>query len=112
MVRKTPRLSTSALAWFAAALHQQLLQPAARQRRPRGWWKSMAAAFGGAQSIFTCAFDEAFQIPIGYSPPNSPLRTQQISTGYESGIASTVDPLGGSYFPRRARPIAWKKRSL
>jgi methylmalonyl-CoA mutase N-terminal domain/subunit len=51
---------------------------------------------GGAQSIFTCAFDEAFQIPTEFSAELA-VRTQQI-IAYESGIGRTVDPLGGSYF--------------
>lgn len=58
--------------------------------------ETMAAVFGGAQSIFTCAFDEAFQIPTETSAEIA-VRTQQI-IAYESGIARTVDPLGGSYF--------------
>ena len=47
---------------------------------------------GGAQSIFTCAYDEAFQIPTEFSAEIA-LRTQQI-IAYESGIGKTVDPLG------------------
>jgi methylmalonyl-CoA mutase N-terminal domain/subunit len=58
--------------------------------------ETMAAVFGGAQSIFTCAFDEAFQIPTEFSAELA-VRTQQV-IAYESGIGSTVDPLGGSYF--------------
>ncbi len=58
--------------------------------------ETMAAVMGGAQSIFTCAYDEPFQIPTEFSAELA-LRTQQI-IGYESGIAKTVDPLGGSYF--------------
>jgi len=58
--------------------------------------ETCAAVMGGAQSIFTCAYDEAFQIPTESSAELA-LRTQQI-IGYESGIARTVDPLGGSYF--------------
>ncbi len=58
--------------------------------------ETMAAVAGGAQSIFTCAFDEAFQIPTKFSAELA-LRTQQI-VAYESGIARTVDPLGGSYW--------------
>ncbi|MCC6247897.1 MAG: methylmalonyl-CoA mutase [Rubrivivax sp.] len=57
--------------------------------------ETMAAVFGGAQSIFTCAFDEAFQIPTEFSAELA-VRTQQI-IAYESGIARSVDPLGGSY---------------
>jgi methylmalonyl-CoA mutase N-terminal domain/subunit len=58
--------------------------------------ETLAAVLGGAQSIFTCAFDEAFQIPTETSAELA-LRTQQI-VAYESGVARTVDPLGGSYF--------------
>jgi methylmalonyl-CoA mutase, N-terminal domain len=58
--------------------------------------ETMAAVFGGAQSIFTCAFDEAFQIPTEASAELA-VRTQQM-LAYESGIGRTVDPLGGSYF--------------
>jgi len=58
--------------------------------------ETMAAVLGGAQSIFTCAYDEPFQIPTEFSAELA-LRTQQI-IAYESGIATTVDPLGGSYF--------------
>ena len=58
--------------------------------------ETMAAVLGGAQSIFTCAYDEAHQIPTEQSAELA-LRTQQI-VAHESGIASTVDPLGGSYY--------------
>ena len=58
--------------------------------------ETMAAVFGGAQSVFTCAFDEAFQIPTEFSAELA-VRTQQM-IAFETGIARTVDPLGGSYF--------------
>ena len=58
--------------------------------------ETMAAVLSGAQSIFTCAFDEAFQIPTESSAELA-VRTQQI-IAFESGIGRTVDPLGGSYF--------------
>ncbi len=57
--------------------------------------ETMAAVLGGAQSIFTAAFDEAFQIPTEFAAELA-LRTQQV-IGYESGIANSVDPLGGSH---------------
>ncbi|MCP3935524.1 MAG: methylmalonyl-CoA mutase [Actinomycetia bacterium] len=57
--------------------------------------ENLAAVFGGAQSIFTCAYDEAFQIPTEQSAEVA-LRTQQI-IAHESGVAGSVDPLGGSY---------------
>jgi len=58
--------------------------------------ENLAAVLGGAQSIFTCAYDEAFQIPTESSAEIA-LRTQQI-VQHESGIAATVDPLGGSHY--------------
>jgi methylmalonyl-CoA mutase N-terminal domain/subunit len=58
--------------------------------------ETMAAVLSGAQSIFTCAYDEAFQIPTEFSAEIA-LRTQQI-VAYESGVSKTVDPLGGSYY--------------
>lgn len=58
--------------------------------------ETMAAVLGGAQSIFTCAYDEAFQIPTEFSAEIA-LRTQQI-VAFESGISRTVDPLGGGYY--------------
>jgi len=58
--------------------------------------ENIARWLGGAQSIFTCAYDEAFQIPTETSAEIA-LRTQQI-VQHESGIAATVDPLGGSYY--------------
>jgi len=57
--------------------------------------ETMAAVLGGAQSIFTAAFDEASQIPTEFSAQLA-LRTQQI-IAYESGISKSVDPLGGSH---------------
>ena len=58
--------------------------------------ENLAAVLGGAQSIFTCAYDEAFQIPTEFSAEIA-LRTQQI-VQHESGVAASVDPLGGSYY--------------
>ncbi len=58
--------------------------------------ETMAAVMGGAQSIFTCAYDEAFQIPTEFSAEIA-LRTQQI-IAHESGVGKSVDPLGGSHY--------------
>jgi methylmalonyl-CoA mutase N-terminal domain/subunit len=57
--------------------------------------ETMAAVMGGAQSIFTAAFDEATQIPTEFSAELA-LRTQQV-IAHESGIGGSVDPLGGSH---------------
>ncbi len=58
--------------------------------------QALAAILGGAQSLHTNSMDEALALPTEQAVQVS-LRTQQIMA-YESGIADTVDPLGGSYF--------------
>jgi len=57
--------------------------------------QALAAVLGGAQSIHTNSRDEALGLPTEEAVRLA-LRTQQI-IGYESGVADTVDPLGGSY---------------
>src|SRR5208282_4435102 len=56
--------------------------------------EAMAAVLGGTQSLHTNALDEALGLPTEASARLA-LRTQQI-LAEESGVASTVDPLGGS----------------
>ncbi len=58
--------------------------------------QALAAALGGTQSLHTNSFDEALGLPTERAVRIA-LRTQQI-IGNESGVADTVDPLGGSYF--------------
>ncbi len=58
--------------------------------------EAMAAILGGTQSLHTNSFDEALALPTERAVKIA-LRSQQI-LGYESGLADTVDPLGGSYF--------------
>jgi methylmalonyl-CoA mutase N-terminal domain/subunit len=58
--------------------------------------QAMAAVLGGAQSLHTNSLDEAYALP-GEHAVTIALRTQQV-LAYESGIAATPDPLGGSYF--------------
>ncbi len=58
--------------------------------------QTLAAVLGGTQSLHTNGYDEAFSLPTEEAAGIA-LRTQQIAA-YESGIADTVDPLGGSYF--------------
>jgi methylmalonyl-CoA mutase N-terminal domain/subunit len=55
----------------------------------------MAAILGGTQSLHTNALDEALGLPTE-SSARLALRTQQILFE-ESGLANTVDPLGGAY---------------
>src|ERR1022692_3706974 len=58
--------------------------------------QALAAVLGGTQSLHTDAYDEALALPTEEAVRIA-LRTQQI-IAYESGVAQTVDPLGGSYF--------------
>lgn len=56
----------------------------------------MAAVLGGTQSLHTNGYDEALSLPTEEAARIA-LRTQQI-IAFESGVADTVDPLGGSFF--------------
>lgn len=58
--------------------------------------QALAAVMGGTQSLHTNSKDEALSLPTEESARIA-LRTQQI-LAQESGVADTVDPLGGSYF--------------
>ncbi|MFZ5777085.1 MAG: acyl-CoA mutase large subunit family protein [Bacillota bacterium] len=58
--------------------------------------QALAAVLGGTQSLHTNSYDEALALPTEESVRIA-LRTQQI-IAYESGVADTIDPLGGSYF--------------
>ena len=58
--------------------------------------QALAATMGGTQSLHTNGYDEALALPTEQSAKLA-LRTQQI-IAHESGIADTVDPLGGSYY--------------
>src|SRR5690606_1362725 len=58
--------------------------------------QALAAVLGGTQSLHTNSRDEALALPTEESARIA-LRTQQIIAD-ESGVADTVDPLGGSYF--------------
>jgi methylmalonyl-CoA mutase N-terminal domain/subunit len=57
--------------------------------------QALAAVLGGAQSLHTNSRDEALSLPTEESARLA-LRTQQI-IGFESGVANTADPLGGSF---------------
>ncbi len=57
--------------------------------------QALAAVLGGTQSLHTNSRDEALSLPTEQSAAIA-LRTQQI-IAHESGVADTVDPLGGSY---------------
>jgi methylmalonyl-CoA mutase N-terminal domain/subunit len=58
--------------------------------------QALAAVLGGTQSLHTNSMDEALALPSEHAVKVA-LRTQQI-IAEESGVANTVDPLGGSFF--------------
>ena len=58
--------------------------------------QALAAVLGGTQSLHTDSYDEALALPTE-DAARIALRTQQV-IAFESGVAQTVDPLGGSYF--------------
>jgi len=94
-------------------------------RNPRSWWlrfhtqtagvsltaqqpennvarvaiQALAAVLGGTQSLHTCSMDEALALPSALAARVA-LRTQQI-IDHESGVANSVDPLGGSFLLER-----------
>jgi len=58
--------------------------------------QALAAILGGTQSLHTNSMDEALALP-SEKAVRIALRTQQI-LAHESGVANTIDPVGGSYF--------------
>src|SRR5918992_627719 len=58
--------------------------------------EALSAGLGGTQSLHTNSFDEALALPTEQAVRVA-LRTQQI-LAHETGVANTIDPLGGSYF--------------
>jgi methylmalonyl-CoA mutase N-terminal domain/subunit len=58
--------------------------------------QALAAVLGGTQSLHTNSMDEALALPSEHAVTVA-LRTQQI-IAEESGVANTIDPLGGSFF--------------
>jgi len=58
--------------------------------------QALAGVLGGTQSLHTDSYDEALALPTDEAALIA-LRTQQI-IAEETGVANTVDPLGGSYY--------------
>ncbi len=57
--------------------------------------QALAAILGGTQSLHTNSYDEAYATPSEEAVTTA-LRTQQV-LAYESGVADSVDPLGGAF---------------
>jgi methylmalonyl-CoA mutase, N-terminal domain len=58
--------------------------------------EALAGVLGGTQSLHTNSYDEALALPTE-DAVRIALRTQQI-IAQETGVANTIDPLGGAYF--------------
>ena len=58
--------------------------------------QALAAVLGGTQSLHTDAYDEALAVPTAEAALLA-LRQQQV-IAEETGVANTIDPLGGSWF--------------
>jgi methylmalonyl-CoA mutase N-terminal domain/subunit len=73
-------------------------------------YEALAAVLGGTQSLHTNSLDETYAIPTEEAVTVA-LRTQQILSE-ETGVANTVDPLGGSYFvealTQQMEELAWE----
>ena len=61
--------------------------------------EALAAVLGGTQSLHTNSLDEVLALPTEEAATIA-LRTQQI-IAEESGVANTIDPLGGSFYIER-----------
>jgi methylmalonyl-CoA mutase, N-terminal domain len=72
--------------------------------------QALSAVLGGTQSLHTNGYDEALGLPTEEAAVTA-LRIQQI-IGFESGVAETADPLGGSYYveslTNEMETAAWK----
>jgi methylmalonyl-CoA mutase N-terminal domain/subunit len=58
--------------------------------------EALAAVLGGTQSLHTNALDEVYALPTAEAAELA-LRTQQV-IAEETGVADTIDPLGGSWY--------------
>src|SRR5437762_3173418 len=94
------RYRAKAPASLALRFHTQTMGSTLTAQQPqnnivRTAIEALAAVLGGTQSLHTNAFDEALGLPTEESVRIA-LRTQQI-IAEESGVAETIDPLGGAH---------------
>ena len=94
------RYGANAPASLALRFHTQTMGSTLTAQQPRNnivrtAIEALAAVLGGTQSLHTNAFDEALGLPTEESVRIA-LRTQQI-IAEESGVAETIDPLGGAH---------------
>jgi methylmalonyl-CoA mutase, N-terminal domain len=72
--------------------------------------QALAAVLGGCQSLHTNGKDEALALPTE-AAARVALRTQQV-IAFETGVADTVDPLGGSYAVEAATDLLEREALL
>ncbi len=72
-------------------------------------FQALAAVLGGTQSLHTNSMDEALCLP-SEEAVRIALRSQQL-IAYETGVADTVDPLGGSYYVETLTRQIYEKAS-
>ena len=94
------RYGAKATASLALRFHTQTMGSTLTAQQPqnnivRTAIEALAAVLGGTQSLHTNAYDEALGLPTEESVRIA-LRTQQI-IAEESGVAETIDPLGGAH---------------
>ncbi len=73
-----------------------LMAPQPLNNVVRTTMQALAAVLGGTQSLHTNSYDETYALPTEDAATLA-LRTQQV-IAEETGVASVVDPLAGSYF--------------
>ena len=94
------RFGAKDLASLSLRFHTQTMGSTLTAQQPRNnivrtAIEALAAVLGGTQSLHTNAYDEALALPSEDSARIA-LRTQQLIVE-ESGVADTIDPLGGAY---------------
>ena len=84
------------LRFHAQTAAMTLTRPQYKVNLMRTTLQALSAVLGGAQSMHTNGFDEAFTIPTQEAMKLA-MRTQQVIAD-ETNVTAVVDPLGGSYF--------------
>ena len=85
--------------FHAQTLGSTLVRQGPKNNIIRGTAQALAAVLGGTQSLHVSGYDEAYDIPSEDAMRIS-LNTQLILAS-ETGVASTIDPLAGSFFVER-----------
>ena len=82
--------------FHAQTLGSTLVRQGPKNNIIRGTAQALAAVLGGTQSLHVSGYDEAYDIPSEDAMRVS-LNTQLV-LALETGVASTIDPLAGSFF--------------